>query len=137
MKKTELIEHTADIGIKVYGKTLAELFSNAAAGMFSLITDPEKVGSGEKFKVNIKGRTREDLLVNWLGELLYRFSVEKIIPSEYNISQVNDTRLKADVFGEKYDKKKHILEREVKAATYYQLKIEEKPDWNARIIFDI
>ncbi len=137
MRKFEIIEHTADIGIRAFGKDMAELFSNAATGMFSLITDLKKVKEEEKYKVTVQGRNREDLMVNWLSELLYRFDVDKIIPSRYNILQISDSNLKAEVNGEKYDDNRHTIEREVKAATYYQLKVEKKSCWEAQIIFDI
>lgn len=137
MRKFEIVEHTSDIGIKAFGKDMAELFSNAATGMFSLITDLKKVREKEKFKITVQGRNREDLMVNWLSELLYRFDVDKIIPSGYDILQISDSSLNAEVNGEKYNESRHIIEREVKAVTYYRLKVEEKSCWEAQIIFDI
>ncbi len=135
--KFEIIEHTADIGVRAFGKDTAELFSNAATGMFSLITDLEKVEEKEAFKISAQGRNREELMVNWLNELLYRFAVDQIIPSEYNILQISESGLNAKVKGERYDNSRHVIEREIKAATYHQLQVEKKSCWEARIIFDI
>ena len=37
------IDHMADVGLEVWGKTLDELFCYAAAGMSSLITSLEEI----------------------------------------------------------------------------------------------
>jgi SHS2 domain-containing protein len=69
--KFEVVEHTADIGIKVYGKNLQQLYENAAYGMFSLLLDLEKVRPDKKLKISVEGGDPESLLVNWLNELIY------------------------------------------------------------------
>ena len=132
-----IISHTADIGIKVTGKTLAEIFRNSAEGMFSIITDLKQIGQKEKYLVSATGKDKEELLVNWLGELLWRFNKDKLIPSRYDILELAGAHLTANVYGEKYDSARHEILREEKAVTYHKLIIEKNKTWGTRIIFDV
>lgn len=142
MKKSfRIIEHTADIGIEVRGRTLARLFENAARGMFSLLADPGKVRPDRKLRVSAEGNDRENLLVNWLNELLYLQSVKKMIFSGFEIksmSRERGYRLSAEIRGRKLAPEDKPLEFELKAATYHGLKIRSSArGYAARIIFDI
>jgi len=72
MKDYEYIEHTADVAVRVYGNSLEELFRNAAQATFSLITDYTPSEDKER-DIDLEGKTLEDLLVNWLNELISVF----------------------------------------------------------------
>ena len=78
MKRFELIEHTADVGLIAYGETLAEAFANAAYGMFSIIAELDAVQEVESHPVEISGDDIESLLFEWLNRLLYFFDVDDI-----------------------------------------------------------
>lgn len=71
MLKYILIDHTADLGIDVFGSTLPELFTNAAFAMFDIITDLSRVDNTIEYNLEVSGIDKEQLLVNWLTELLY------------------------------------------------------------------
>ena len=72
MKKPyELIDHTADIAIKAYGKSLSEAFENAAKAMFDIITDSSEIESVGQYDVELEAPDLEQLLVDWLSELLF------------------------------------------------------------------
>jgi SHS2 domain-containing protein len=75
MKKFVLIEHSADIGLKAYGKTLAEAFANAAYGMFAVIAELDGVREAETRRVELNEDDTESLLFEWLNSLLYLFDV--------------------------------------------------------------
>ncbi len=138
----KIIEHTSDIGITVYGKTLEELFENSAYGMFSQITDLKKVEPQENTEIEVREYDKENLLVNWLNELLYLSVTGKIIFSKFKIKRFQETcdslKLNAEVKGERINSKKHSLHLEIKAATYHNLKIEKtKKGYQTTIIFDV
>ncbi len=59
MKRYEMIDHTADIGIRVFGKDIAEVFSNSAYAMFDILTDPEKVEKKESYNVQVSANNIE------------------------------------------------------------------------------
>ena len=138
MKKYEFIEHTADVGVRVYGKTLEELFINSAEALFHLITDykPRKVHEREIF---LEGHTLEDLLAYWLNELVSIFFTYRFIPKSYNIA-INEKKRKiwGKLIGDYLDPMVAKIKIEVKAATYHNLKIERiKTGFKVEIIFDV
>lgn len=138
MKPYEVFNHTADIGLRARGKTLKEAFENAARGMFSLIVSPEEVKRAKKRIVEIKAKDRESLLVEWLNELLYLFEAEELVFADFKIDGWDSKRwLKANVYGERIDLKRHQIEAQIKACTYHMLKIERNKLWEIQIIFDV
>ncbi|MCM8771289.1 MAG: archease [Candidatus Omnitrophica bacterium] len=138
MKKYTLIEHTADIGIQVYGRNLKELFRNAAEGMFEIIADLKNVRPKMSFKINLKETNIEDLLVAWLRELLYRYNSKGILFKKFFIKSLDNFRLEAEASGEKFNPKLHLLKTEVKAVTYSDLQVEKiETGFKTQIIFDI
>lgn len=153
MKKYEIIETTADIGIAAEGRDLPEVFSRAAAGMMSLITDPDGVMPREARMVWAQARDLEGLLAAWLNELLYLFETEDFIVKDCVVTVSEDTAashlgLEAQVRGERVDKARHIFKTAIKAVTYHQLALTQVPvamhgdvnetgPWQARVIFDV
>lgn len=138
MPKYTIIDHTADIGIDVFGDTLQDLFSNAGFALFDIITDLSTVECKVKHSLNIVGVDKEQLLVNWLSELLFLHDVKNLLFKNFYVNQLSDYQLTADVSGEAFDEKRHIIKTEVKAVTYHSLSIIQKDQqWKARIIFDL
>ncbi len=136
MKKFELIEHTADIGLKAYGKNLAEAFANAAYGMFSIIVDLDEVREKEKRHIEINEEDKEGLLFEWLNSLLYYFDVEGLLFKKFEILDFGEGHLKADCKGEKYDPKRHHLKTGIKSATYHMLEVDKTKN-QVQVIFDV
>lgn len=138
MKKFDIVEHTADVGIVGYGADLKEAFANVAYGMFSLMADLEQVKEEISWHVEVEAGDREGLVVSWLNELLYLFDVQRIICKRFDLLELTDKKLKAVVYGEKADISRHGLRGGVKAATYHMLRIvEDKDGCSIRVIFDV
>lgn len=134
----EVIEHTADTGIIAYGSDLKEVFANTARGMFSLITDLDKVEEKEPQTIEVTAPDREALLVAWLNELIYLVDVKDMFFRRFVIDSITDTELKATGYGEKIDLARHEARIQFKAATYHTLKVsQEDGGWKARVIFDV
>jgi SHS2 domain-containing protein len=137
MKKYEIVDHTADIAIKVYGKDLISIYLNSAFALFDLLCDLSKVDIRDCLLINIEGLDKEDLLIRWLNELIYKYAGERWLFKEFKIIEFKENYLKAEVKGEKYNPKKHILKAETKAATYHDVHIEKVKDlYQVQIIFD-
>ena len=138
VKPFEVIDHTADIGIVVYGIDLKQVFTNAALGLFNLMADLDGLKENVKREVKVSSEDLEVLLVEWLNELIYIFDVEHILFKRFDINELSDTGIKATCFGEKVKPGQHRLKREIKAATYHMLHL-KKDDGNykVQIIFDI
>ena len=142
MKPFELIDHTADIGIKARGTTLTELFENAAKGMFCVIAGEGYEAQGskveKKIEINKNRDSYEEVLVGWLSELLYIFNREKIYFNNFRILSLNDSGIEAEASGVNIDLYQSNLYTEIKAVTFHNLKIEEDVDgFNCTIIFDV
>jgi protein archease len=138
MPDYELIDHTADVGIRARGKTLAQVFENAARGMFSLLTDAETIRPAETYPIQVHAMDTGALLVRFLSELLFKFEAERLMFKEFEVKSINETRLEAVARGEKLDLTRHTVLTEIKSATYHLLKVEEEPEgWVAEVIFDL
>ena len=91
-KQYEYLEHTADVKFLAYGKTLEEVFENAALAMFNVMVDTgEVLGEvlGEVARdVFLKSPDLESLLVDWLSELLYLFEVDEIVFSKFHVDKI-------------------------------------------------
>ena len=137
-KPYEPFDHTADIGLLVRGRTLEELFENAAAGLFDLMIGLDRVRPREERTVEVAAADEEELLVNWLNELLYLFEVEGLALRGFQVRRFSPTRLEAAVRGEAFDPERHPIAAEIKAATYHQLRLEQVDgEWRTRLVFDV
>jgi SHS2 domain-containing protein len=139
MKKAfEMIEHTADIGIIVYGTDVKELFSNAALALFSLITEPECIRDKLHLNLKVSSEGTDMLLVEWLNELIYFFDTKHLLFNRCNIESLTNDELNATCYGEGFDSTRHKIKRGIKAATYHMLKLDKNKDgYKAQVIFDI
>jgi SHS2 domain-containing protein len=136
-KDFEILDHTADVGIIAYGADLRQAFANAARGLFSLITELDDVEEVLHRDIELTASDEESLLVAWLNELVYHFDTESIIFKRFDISQLNNTHLKARGYGEKVDSSRHKLKTGVKAATYHMLKVDKNNGFRVQVLFDI
>ena len=115
MPKYILIDHTADIGIDLFGTTIEELFINAAFALFDIIADLSKVECKVEYKVKISGIDREQLLVIWLSELLYLHDVKYLLFKDFHITDMKENQLTASVCGEVFNDDKHVIKTEIKS----------------------
>ncbi|HEX3035560.1 MAG TPA: archease [Thermodesulfobacteriota bacterium] len=134
----EILDHTADVCLRVYGKSFDEILRNAARGMMDLITDREKVEPLEAIQVEAEGETREELLVHWLQEILYLHQVKKVFFHDFGINRLTETLVTGKAFGEKIDFEKHEVGSDVKGISYHNLRLETLGDrLKIDIIFDL
>jgi SHS2 domain-containing protein len=134
----EVFEHTADVGLRVYGKTLPELFIHAAQGMESLLVAPEQVRSTVTRIVTVEGHDYLSLLIAWLNELIFLFDTEYLLFRDFELVELSETRLTMRAVGEVYDAQRHALSSAIKAVTWHEASINTTEDgYSANIIFDI
>ena len=141
MKEFEILEHTADIGIAAYGKNKREVFINAAKGMFEIISGGTKNLKENIYdKIELEADNPEDLLFVWLNELLFISETKLVILNKFEIKDLSDNKIGAEVRGMKINRLGCKIEKEIKAVTYHNLEIkknEESGLWRAQVIFDI
>lgn len=133
-----IIEHTADTGIEVRAPTLNELFEGAACAMMSIITDSSKVHETAEKEASLDAGDLGELMFVWLNELIYIINSGAFLFSRFEV-EVEDTALRARMWGEEIDPDRHGLMLDIKAATYHELEVRQTADgsWEARVIFDV
>jgi SHS2 domain-containing protein len=134
----KLLDHTGDIGIRVWADDVKGLFAEAARALFDIITDRKKIVIRLSREVAVQGAGREELMVAWLNELLYIHEVEDLLFSDFAVSEITPGSLKGVARGEKFQEGRHLIKTAVKAVTYHLLEVKEKNGrWQAQIIIDI
>jgi SHS2 domain-containing protein len=140
----KILDHitTADIAYEVYGKTIEELFINAAKAVTETMVDMATVKPSQKAKWRMQNGKLEDLLLDFLNELIYYKDSKKLLFSRFEIKIEKNLKkgycLRADLWGEKIDPKKHQLRTDVKAATMHKLSLgKQGKTYKAVIVLDI
>jgi SHS2 domain-containing protein len=139
MKRFEIIEHTADTGLRVFGSTLEALFENAGLGlMTALVQDLDTMTPTSSTEVTLEAPDDADLLVDWLNDRLFRFDAREEIHAWATVERVEDGRLVASSGYRKVDWEQDQFHAEIKSATYHGLRLERQGDlWVAEVIFDL
>ena len=135
-------DHTADVAFEATAASLDELFAEAARALLQTITDPATVRPNLHRGFELAAPDLETLLVDWLGELVYVFEVDRQLFSDAEVRITEGTdgpRLAAVARGEPYDPSRHPIRVQVKAVTYHGLEVACRPDgtWVARVVFDV
>jgi len=138
-KRFEFLEHTADLYIAAYGESLEEAFENAAFAMFEGMTDLSKVKTQLEEVVEVEGQDEQALLYSWLEALLVKLDVAGNLYSEFQILNITKTSvgfsLKAKIWGEPFNSKKHLSKVGVKAVTYHRMEILRDAEGMATVKF--
>ena len=134
----ELIDHTADVGIRVFAGSPEELFADAGLVLFELITDTARLAGGESVLLEVEGADWPDLMVNWLRELLFLWSGRGMLVTAVDVTAVCETRVCATIRAARFDPGRHPIKNEIKAVTYHQAAVTRGPTgWSAVVIFDV
>lgn len=132
-----MLDHTADLGVRVRGNTLEGLFENAAWALFDNLVELKDVGEDLREAVAVQGADLPELMVNWLNQLLFLWESRLLLFRRFRIDTISGTSLSGGAWGENYDADRHELLTDIKAATYHNLAIEEQNGlWTAEIILD-
>jgi len=131
----------ADIAFEAYGKDLNELFENSALAIFDETTDLKKVEEKKKKQIKLKADNIENLLYDFLSEILYIKDTDSFLFKKSNV-KINEKNkkylLEADLSGEEINRKKHDLRNDIKAITLHMFKVEKtKEGYKAVIVVDV
>lgn len=134
----ELLDHTADFGIHVFGDNTKSLFQNAAMAMMDQLVETVGLLAREERQITIQGNDWPDLMVNWLREILYLCVGEELFAQSIQIESIAETCLTAYLWVDPFSADRHTLLSEIKAVTYHQVQVFETGNrWEANIIFDV
>ena len=138
MHSFRVLEHTADIGFEAIGATREKAFANAGLALQDLSVDLDSIAARDEVAIAVEGENAQELLVNWLSQVLYLFDAEGWVFREFEVRRLEDQALEAVARGEKFDRIRHHVKLQVKAITYHQLALEKTPlGWRAQVYVDI
>jgi len=134
----QLLDHTADLRVRITGASRTELFRNAGLALADLICDPDTLTPDETLTVDIEGDDPADLMINFLRELLYLWTGKEKLVKMVSMTALSDTVLCACIHACNYDSRRHTILNEIKAVTYHQIAVEPaEGGWQATVVFDI
>lgn len=137
-KPYTLLEHTADLRIRITGSDPADLFKNAGLALFDMIVDTSTVTSEGTIDLAISGEDYPDLMVNYLRELLYLWTGHEKMVTLIHIENISPTHVAARVTVGSYRPDRHAVSHEIKAVTYHQIEVAGGPaGWQAMVVLDI
>ena len=137
-----ILEHTADVALEATGQTMTEALANTALALFSVMVDLRGVRVRQWTEVEVHSTTPEDLLVDWLNELLYHSETREVLFRRFEMRGLTEAppgrRLRARCGGEPIDPSRHHLKLPVKAVTYHQARVRRRGNaFETRVIVDI
>ena len=115
MKAYEFLDHTVDAGLRIYGETLEDFFTNGSLGLYDLMTDVSKVRSKFERKTapTYRGRSNhrcrlraenlQALYFDWLRELLFLFASRQMIFVKFLFHKLDETELDVECWGDVFD----------------------------------
>jgi SHS2 domain-containing protein len=125
--------HTADWELEAWAPDLPGLLEQAARGMYALAGAKMQEGPRQARQLELVALDGESLLVQFLEELLYLQSMERLAFDEFQLD-IDGWRLRANLAGAPLA----WLEKEIKAVTFHNLRIEEgRQGFKVRIVFDV
>lgn len=134
-------DHTGDVAVSIDAPDLPGLFRDAALAFTATITGLDEVRQAVEEPVDVAAESLDDLMVEWLGELLYRFEVRHLLVCAADLEVAGGDagwRATGVVRGETFDPSRHRIQVLVKGITYHRLHVvRDGSGWRTDVVFDI
>jgi len=130
----EIIEHTADVGIRVKTKSLKDLFLETAWGMLQFIIDERSDRTDFTLEFSFSDCNLSELMMKYLSEILYLVQDKYFLPHRIEIHEISERDIRVSL----HASIKGRLIGEIKNITYHNFRIGQVEDyWLCEVIFDI
>ena len=137
-KNYRITTHQNELAVRIVGNSQADLFANSGFALFDVMSDIDKIEAAERLSLEVEGSDRDDVMVNWIRELLYLYQGGGYLLKEFKINEVNDISVKAEVAGEKIDPDRHEIKQEIAAVAFHKSRMQKTGNrWIAQVIFEI
>lgn len=131
----ELLEHTADAGVRAWGRTQEAMFQAAARGLYALALAAPPLGNATPHAFSVAGTGPDERLVRFLAELVYLLNTRDWAATDLRLHLGADG---LDVHGQFVRVSADEILREIKSPTYHLLDVrEEAGRWTAVVYFDL
>ena len=137
-KKYRVIRKSSELSIRLSADSLPQILAEAGAALFDLLVDMSAVEARESVTLEVEGLDNDDLIANWMRELLYEYQASGFMLKEFDIQQAGEFMVRAEARGEKYDPDRHE-EREAIGAVDERLTHLGKmgAQWTAQVGFEL
>jgi SHS2 domain-containing protein len=133
MSPFEILEHTADVGIRATGDTVEECFEQAALGLAEIV-GILRPGTGERVEIAVSAGDLGALLVDWLDEILYLHDSRDAVITAVRVGSVEEGRV--DGFVELRARGDTPIEgTQVKAVTFHRLDVRETQEGCVAVVY--
>ena len=140
MGTIDTFDHTADVGLRIRGDDLDDLFRTAAGGIFDyIVANRDEVRAAEPRPIDLRSDSPIDLFVTFLNDLIFRSETRHRLYTPFDIRVAPDgLSLSGTIGGEPIDRDRHVLDHEVKAVTHHAMTLgRDGRGWVAELILDI
>jgi len=142
MSPIEWLDHAADVGFRATAESLDAVFCEAGRALFSLMFTIEAIQSQVEYRVALSAPSLEELLVEWLSELLVQKDLTRLVFSRFELAISGDATsgfsAVGSAFGEELDRERHRPGTEVKGISYLGLDVHQRDRmWVAQVIVDV
>jgi len=137
-KAFEEVDISGDVGLRIRGNSLSDLFTNAAYGLYHLVVNGSLIETGTTISIDAEGESLEGLLIAFLNELIYHMDTHGFIGKKVIIHRIDQNSVNATIEGEEFTGRGHEWKLLLKAATYHDVHVKENDgNWSAFVMFDI
>lgn len=119
----EILEHTADLKIRVYGNNFVDVLKNSAYAVSDLLF-PEDIVTDQSYDFEITGEADDQILVKLLNEVVYVLQTKKLLLKLFYIKETKENHYSVHCKGKKINYSDEI-NYDIKGVTYHDLLIEE------------
>lgn len=134
----EHFPHGADVGVRGHGPSKAVAFEQAALAMTAVTTEPSTIRLADCIRVSCTAPDDELLLADWLNAVLYEMATRGMVFGRFDVA-IDGPVLRAELWGERFDRARHEAGTEVKGATFTALSVRKDRDgqWLAQCVVDV
>jgi len=135
----QYLEHATDAFILVTAPSLTDAFTLAGQSVVDTTLDKKTIEEKEQRTLKVSGKDLSYLLFNWLEEVNYQLITEGFAIARFSleISKNSKYSLKAVIYGEAIDLKKHHFKVEIKAPTFHMMEIKQNNQVTMRFLLDL
>ncbi len=136
----ELFQHTADLGIRVWANSKAELVSEAVKGLYGAIgeIEPEAQETEQMSEFTAEADSDAHLLRDFLAHVLFTLETRHRMVTSISVHYFEAPQIRLTVGTKLVAPDLSVYHREVKAITYHELALDQKDDgYELSMIVDI
>jgi SHS2 domain-containing protein len=137
------LEHMAlaDIAFEAEGDSAEEVFRGATRALLEIMADPMSVTASWERAIMKTDESLEDLLVEWLSEILYWKDADGVVFHDAPLTLTcgkDRWMLEARLIGAPVDGERQELRNDVKGITKHMYRMkQEGAIWKARVVVDV